>query len=188
MASNGQILNYNRRKKHKYLMILICLILFVSIGFAMLSGKFDIKGSPTVIDSIWDVHFDNLNEIDGSVEALEKAIIDPSELNINYVVNLDKPGDYYEFTVDVVNDGTIDAKLMGLPVISGISDDQDKYINYSIVHTDGTPIVLGESLKVGESINYTVRVEFDSNIVGDSDLPKTDQSINLIVTMEYDQD
>lgn len=185
MTSKKQIF---RNKKNRSLLVLIILFLLITVGFALLSTTINISGSSTVINAIWDVHFDNIVEVPGSVEASEHAIIDSSGLNIDYTISLNQPGDYYEFTVDVVNDGNIDAKLSKLPDVIGVNEEQDVYVNHSIIHTDGTPIVVGEKIKAGESTNFKVRVEFDSNISKDSELPKNNQVMNLGITIDYEQD
>ena len=168
-------------------MALVLVLMGITIGFALLSATLNINGISRVEDSTWDVHFDNLIVNDNSVTPTVDAYITDDDLNINYTVMLDKPGDFYEFTVDVVNEGTIDAVLNALPTITGISEDQDVYVNYTITHTDGSDIVVGEDLRVNESENFTVRVEFDESITSDSQLPKTDQTLELSIEMVYGQ-
>ena len=176
-----------KRKKYVGILLLIVLLLTITVGFALLSTTFNISGESKINGSEWDVHFANLVPKTGSVTPDTAAYITDDELNINYAITLDKPGDFYEFTVDVVNTGTIDAKLKELPVIEGVSAQQDAYVNYTFTHTDGSEILVGEEIKVGESENFKVRVEFDSSITEDSQLPKTDQSMDLNVTMVYEQ-
>lgn len=176
-----------KRKKYRGIILLVVLLLAITVGFALLSATFNINGETRINDSVWDVHFDNLVTKTGSVTPDTAAYITDDELNINYAITLDKPGDYYEFTVDVVNEGTIDAKLQALPTVEGVTPAQDAYVNYTFTHTDGSEILVGEEIKVGESENFTVRVEFDSSITDDSQLPKTDQSMDLDVTMVYIQ-
>lgn len=180
---------YKDKKIKKYigLILLVLLLMGVTIGFALLSTTLNINGISQIEASKWDIHFDNLEPSSDSVTPDVEAYITDDGLNINYTVTLDKPGDFYEFTVDVVNEGTIDAQLSALPTITGISTEQDVYVNYTITHTDGSDIVVGEDLRVGESENFTVRVEFDESITNDNQLPKTDQTLDLDVEMIYGQ-
>ena len=187
MSEQRQEINNMRRKKGIGILILAIVLLFITIGFALLTSSFNIKGTSTVVNSVWDIHFDNLVPTPGSVTPDVEATIDSDGLIINYTVTLDKPGDFYEFTVDVVNEGTIDAKLAELPEVTGVSAEQDVYVNYSFTHTDGSEIEVGEVIKSGESENFTVRVEFDDNITDDSQLPKSNQTMNLDVEMNYQQ-
>ncbi len=187
MNNKEQEIRNIKKKKYVGILLLVVLLLTITVGFALLSSTFNINGETKINDSVWDIHFDNLLVSSGSVTPDTAATITPDELNINYAITLDKPGDFYEFTVDVVNEGTIDAKLDSLPIVEGVSSEQDVYVNYTFTHTDGSEILVGEELKVGESENFKVRVEFDSSITDDSQLPKTDQSMDLSVTMVYSQ-
>ena len=187
MSEKEQEIDNIKKKKYRGILLLIVLLLAITVGFALLSSTLHITGETRINDSTWDVHFDNLVSSPGSVTPDVEAYITDDGLNINYTITLDKPGDFYEFTVDVVNEGTIDAKLKELPEVSGVSDEQDDYVNYTFTHTDGSEILVGEEIKVGDSENFKVRVEYDSSITDDSQLPKTDQSMDLEVTMVYEQ-
>jgi len=187
MPSKKQIRKDRLNRKKRNIIILVILVLAISIGFALLSSTYFINGTSTIRNSEWDVHFDNLVETDGSVAPDTEAKIEDDGLNISYTVTLDKPGDFYEFTVDVVNEGTIDAKLKTLPTITGVNTEQDVYTNYTFTHTDGSSIEVGEKIKVGEATNFKVRVEYDSSITDDSQLPKNDQTLELEVEMIYEQ-
>ena len=187
MDDKKQEINDIKRKKYKGVLLLVVLLMAITVGFALLSTTFNINGETRINDSEWDVHFANLVPKTGSVTPDTAAYITDDELNINYAITLDKPGDFYEFTVDVVNAGTIDAKLKALPTVEGVTPEQDAYVNYTFTHTNGSDILVGEEIKAGESENFKVRVEFDSSITDDSQLPKTDQSMDLSVTMVYEQ-
>ena len=164
---------------------LIIAVVSLGVAFAAFSSTLTINGNATVTAANWDVHFENLSVSSGSVTA-SAPTIESNKLNITYSMALDKPGDFYEFTVDVKNAGAIDAKLSALPTLSGVSDAQDVYVNYTFTHTDGTAIAVGETLAAGASKNFKVRVEFDRNI-NNNQLPTTAQQLNLAVSMNYEQ-
>lgn len=175
-------------KKSISILVLLVVILAITIGFAIMSGTLNIVGTSSIYHSTWDVHFAHLVPTQGSVTPDVAASIDETDdLSISYTVTLNKPGEYYEFTVDVVNGGNIDAELIELPTVTGVSAEQDVYVNYSFTHTDGTPIQVGEDLNAGSSRNFTVRVEFDNNVTEDSQLPKTLQTLDLDVVLNYQQ-
>ncbi len=176
-----------KNKKRFSVLILLLLLAVVTVGYALLSSTLTINGTSQITNSSWDVHFENVSITDGSVTATEDPTIDTStKLNISYEVSLPKPGDFYEFTVDVKNAGTVAAKLSALPTVSGVSDAQDVYTNYTFTHTDETPIVVGETLAPGASKNFTVRVEYDKNINA-SQLPTSLQNMTLTVGLSYEQ-
>ncbi len=175
----------NKKKKYLSIVILLLLLVGVTVGYATLSSNLTISGTSSIGVPDWDVHFENLSVTSGSVSA-SAPVVSSDKLNITYSMALDKPGDFYEFTVDVKNAGTIDAKLSALPTLSGVSSAQDAYVNYTFTHTDGSAIAAGETLAAGASKNFKVRVEYDRNI-NSSQLPTTAQELNLAVSMNYEQ-
>ena len=175
-----------KTKRRLSVIVLLLLLMSVTIGYSALSSSLNITGTSTINSAKWDVHFENISISTGSVTATEEPTIDSSKLNITYKVNLNIPGDFYEFTVDVKNAGSVDAKLSALPTISGVSSTQDVYTNYTFTHTDGTPIAVDETIAAGASKNFKVRVEFDANIDA-SQLPTSAQPLNLTVGMNYVQ-
>ncbi len=173
-------------KKYLSVVILLLLLVGITVGYAVLSSNLSISGTSTINKPTWDVHFENLSTTSGSVTATTAPSISANGLTITYAVALAKPGDFYEFTVDVKNAGTVAAKLSALPTVSGVSSAQDVYTNYTFTHTDNTAITAGETLAAGASKNFKVRVEFDRNVTA-SQLPSAAQTLNLSVAMTYEQ-
>ena len=96
-------------KNKKYTLFLIVL-LCISIGYAVLNTTLNINGKSSISKNTWDVHFDNVVVNSGSVEAIKIPTIE-NYTTLDFEAKLNLPGDYYEFTVDVVNNGTIDAMI-----------------------------------------------------------------------------
>ena len=90
------------------IILLAISIVIMSIGFATRSQVLQINGN-TVIgeEPKWDVHFDNLQVLPGSVVGdlvkTPAAITNTNSTIINYDIRLPEKGDKYTFTVDVVN-------------------------------------------------------------------------------------
>lgn len=81
---------------------LLVLVIGISIGYAALSATLNINGSSTIGKASWDVHFANIIETAGGVTATKAATITSGNATeVTYDVTLAKPGDYYEFEVDV---------------------------------------------------------------------------------------
>ena len=175
-----------KTKRRLSVIVLLLLLMSVTIGYSALSSSLNITGTSKISNAKWDVHFANISITNGSVTATTAPTIDASGLNITYSVDLSTPGDFYEFTVDVTNAGSVDAKLNALPTVTGVSDAQDVYTNYTFTHTDGTAIAAGETIAAGTSKNFKVRVEFDSNITSEQ-LPTSVQNMTLTVGMNYVQ-
>ena len=168
-------------------LILLLLLLGVTIGYSILSDTLNINGTSKIKNATWKVHFTSVSEgATGSVAPVSAPAIASDELNVNYEVNLDKPGDFYQFTATVTNDGSVDAKLSSAPVLSGVSTAQDVYLNHTFTHTDGTAVTAGETLTAGSSVTYIVKIEFDRNITKDQ-LPTAEQNLSLNVKMDWEQ-
>lgn len=178
-----------QKKSKTYLIVVTILILIVgiSIGYAALSATLNISGRTAIKKAAWNIHFTNLNVKEGSVSEISPTVISDSKTDISYSVNLAKPGDYYEFTVDVVNAGSIPAKVAAEPTLSGLTDAQKQYITYTVTYDDGTAIAEGDRLGADHTKTVKVRVEFKKDIAADK-LPTSDQDLNLTFAMNFVQE
>ena len=174
--------------KKVVLSLLALLLLTITVGYAALSTTLNINGTSKINNATWDVHFANLTVTEGSVSATKAATIDSGKTAIDYNVELIKPGDFYEFTVDVTNTGTIDAKLGEAPILSGVSAEQDVYTNYTVTYIDDTAIHANDKLAAGATKKLKVRVEFDRENITNSQLPTEAQTLDLTFAMNYVQD
>ena len=185
-----------RKRKNNLYILLIILITGLSLGYAFLSQELTINGTGKVTASSWDVYFDslipNLNNVSLSQEDVAATIDQTTLTDIDYSVTLQKPGDFYEFTVDVVNDGTMDA-MVGL-VINNYEDSPIStynplpvYLKYSATYSDGMPIEAYHILTGnGGTETYKVRLEYRTDISA-NDLPATTQTLHFTFGVEYVQ-
>ncbi len=172
-----------KHKKSYYFIILLLVVVGLSVGNALLQTTLTINGTSKIKDNTWDIHFANLQVTDGSVAIGTgdvAATIQSSNTDITYTVTLNTPGDFYEFTVDAVNAGSVDgmvesvtSKLNNQPITS-----LPNYLNYSVTYEAGDDIELNHLLKAGDSETYKVRIEFKKDI-SSSDLPTSVQTITL---------
>ena len=172
-------------KKKKY--IILFLLLFISMGFAYLSTNLNITGVSLIKGNSWDVHFENVKVNKQSV-ALSTGDSAPAisvdGLTINFEVTLNEPGDFYKFTADIVNEGTIDAMVDSLNV-EGLSS-YSSFIGYRVTYDYGREINQYDILRAGETKHIIVYVEYKEDIDKD-DLKATDSEINFNVTLNYKQ-
>lgn len=191
------------------LIIILLLLLFsVSVGTIVIStvskydGKFNIFGGYPGSDSdsdsdsgsdktsdiekvTWDVHFENVSVNKKSVQAIIPAKLNAKKTSVNFEVYLEKPGDFYEFSVDIVNSGKMDAKVTAKPVLSGVPDEYKEYFKYTVKYSDGTAIKKDDELNAGKRKIIVVRVEFDKeNGVG---LVTDAKTFNLGFSVDYVQ-
>lgn len=179
----------DKMKKSKNIVfaaIILLLLVAITIGYAGLSTTLSINGNTSISKIEWDIHFENIQETDGSVTATTPAIItDDKQTVINYAVNFSMPGDFYEFTVDVVNAGTLDAVITDV-VKAGLNADTEKYLNYEVTYLNGNAIAKNQELRAGQKGTYKVRVEFDDS--SSENLPAEGvPSLNLTFAVTYSQ-
>ena len=167
--------------------VLVILLLSISLGYALLTTNLNIVGTTVVKDNKWDIYFDNVQVKSGSVTA-STPVIDTAKTTVSYSVTLNLPGDYFEFTVDAKNAGTIDgmisavsSKLNGTEITT-----LPNYLEYSVTYSDGIAIQNNHLLEAGKTETYKVRVGYKKDITKD-DLPSTEQTLNLTFSVTYVQ-
>ena len=173
-------------------LLLLAFVLLISIGYAILSSTINITGSSTIADIDWNIHFANIQVTSGSVPigtGDSAATINPSTLaDVSYTVTLDKPGDFYEFTVDVVNSGSIDGMVES--VVSKMNNVEisalPNYLEYSVTYSDGKTIASSHLLAAGTTETYRVRVGYRKSL-DESDLPGTDDHLSFQFSVNYVQ-
>ena len=168
--------------------VLAIAILIMSVGFAAYSQTLNINGTATVKSANWKVHFVDTTyaESTGSVQATSKTITDT---DVTYTVTLTKPGDFYEFSINVENAGTINAKLQSI-TMSALTAAQAKYLTYKLTYdgTDYTATTTGLSNALNASASKTVKVRLDYVQPEQSeDLPATDATVTLTASLDYVQ-
>ncbi len=177
------------------------LLLALGIGYAVLSSNLIINGSSKIKNSTWDIHFENISPKSGSVTigtGDQGATINPvDDTEVTYVVTLDKPGDFYEFEVDAVNDGSVDGMVDTITSTYKIGDGEREpvvitdsslpnYLSYSVTYSDGRPILQNHELKANTRETYKVRVEFKRDI-SNNQLPVDDRTIIFNFAVDYKQ-
>ena len=167
--------------------VIILLILFISIGFAYLSTNLNIIGITNVKGNTWDIHFENVQVLH-SVEGNPTPTIDTAKTTVNYTANLNLPGDYFEFTVDVVNAGSLDAMIED--IVTKINDTDisnlPDYLDFFITYADGTELENNQILEASKTETIKIKVEFIYDI-DNQELPSTDSSFNFKTTVKYTQ-
>lgn len=158
-------------------------ILFISVGFAYLSSQLNIIGNATLSASSWDVHFENLVVTAGS--ATTPTITGTNNTAVDYVVDLDFPGDFLEFRVDAVNEGSIDTMIKSV-TNTGLTETQKKYLEYSVTYANLSNVKEKDSLAHDTTETYIVRVKYRDDITAE-DLPKVDEAVSLRFEVEFEQ-
>ena len=174
----------SRKTLYIILGILLLSVCSLTIVYAALNAVLRISGNSEIVASTWDIHLENPEVKSGSVSSNSPSISGTS--SVGFSVALNKPGDFYEFTVDVVNDGTIDAMIDSVVKTPNLTEAQAKYIKYEITYENGESINTNQTLKKGTSTPIKVRVEYRKDLVA-SDLPSGATELNLKLILIYVQ-
>lgn len=170
------------------ILVLAVAVLTMSVGFAAYSTTLSINGTANVSAANWDVAFDKSTFTETStIKASTKNI---TGTNVTYTVALAKPGDYYEFTIDVKNLGTFNANLTDV-TLTALTEEQSKYLTHTLSY-DGTnysSTANGLSVPLAAKTGVktvTVRVAYVAPEDA-ADLPATDVELSLTASLTYKQ-
>ncbi len=174
-------IRYSRKR------IFLCLFLFLvllglGIGFAYVTTKLSIEGVATVKDAKWNIHFANFSAMTGSVSPTTEPSVGTDTITFSAKVN--EPGEFYGFTVDVVNEGTINAELADFSVTPDFSTIE--YIDSTITYNNGDSIQTGDLLLANKSKKIKVLLKYKDGI-DESLYPTEDQSYSVTLTIRYQQ-
>ena len=130
-----------RIDKDNIKIILILLVVCLGIGYSYLNTELNINGTANINSANWSVYWNNVQVTEGSVSA-PTPTIDSDKTTVSYTITLEKPGDYYEFTVDAVNAGTIDAMIETIDSkLNGVTmEEVPAYLDYGISYADNIPL------------------------------------------------
>lgn len=165
--------------KNRKKLLAIALLAFISIGYAVLTSNLNINGVFSFERNSWDIYFDNIQVDQSSIEAITAPTINSTKDTINYSLKFKKPGDFYAFTVDVINDGSVDAMISLLTN----SLENENWLEYIITYSDTTPVGEKDLLPAYSKDTFKVIVRFKTNIEI-NDLPDS-KNLNLSISLDY---
>lgn len=162
--------------------IVMVSILTLTMAYAALSVTLNIAGSARVSSADWDIYLGNQKINDGSVA---NSTLSVSGVEADFSATFDMPGDYYEFTIDVINGGDIDAIITGVNK-SSLTAEQAKLFNYTIEYENGNAINVNQRLDRGSSLRLLVKVEYKRDI-NNADLPSSQITVDFSFDLELSQ-
>ena len=115
-------------KKNLLLGVLVIGILSMTIAFAIFTTRLTLDGNANIAATRWNIHFDNWQKVSiptvtvgGNTQTNNAQSPAVNQLTMqdnsnvtkvsNVNITLNEPGDIAKYTFDIVNDGTLDAKL-----------------------------------------------------------------------------
>ena len=186
---------FEGKKKIKYIAIVFVVILMMTLGYSMLKETLNINGSNKIKKNSWIIYFDNVDIASDSVKnddtIYDARITNTEKNNIQFSANLKNPGDFYEFTVYTVNDGSIDASVSSLEK-SVLTEEQSRYLDFDVTYDDGTEIKRCDILYHKNSTDGPNKrlvkavVKFKDDLPLDQ-YPTTPISLSLFFKINYEQ-
>ena len=176
-------MRFNPRRSFMIMFLLLFIFSF-GIGYALIATNLSIDGTVDLDNSKWDIHFDNIQVASGSVSADTPTIT--NDTTISFSALLDNPGNYYEFTVDVVNDGTMNAEIDSIAILPVLTAEQQEFFDYTVTYVNGASIEEGDLLLADsfKTIKITARYKENTDI---SLYPTADQTFDFSVSLHYVQ-
>ena len=175
------------RSKRKVIMFgLMAAVLFTSVAYAVLQTTLSITGTVTKKGGSWNIYFANVSTptLTGKAE-MAKPSLNGSNTDLTFSTTLYQPADQAVFTVDVVNDGSLDAVLSSEPILDGLNAAEAEDIIYTVVYADtGKALAQNDSLKAKETKTLKVTIQYDSEA---TTLSSTDKALNFGLTLIYSQ-
>lgn len=194
----------NNTVKNVILAILAVGLIGMTIAYAALTQKLTIDSTAAVNASTWDVHFANLSDA-STVGNPAPTVTDPT-LSAQSISGLDvaftKPGESVTYTFDIVNAGTIPARLNSIKINakdSGITCTDAEgsktsanatlvcnNLSFSVTHADDSAFTVGEVLGV-EDNNKTQAAKLVVTFDG-TEVPSSKVTVDgLDAVLEYIQ-
>ena len=176
-------MKYNKR--NKILLVILLLVVITTIGYAFLTTSLNIVGTSKIKNARWDVHFENIVVKDGSVTPTKAATIE-NDTTVSFNVNFKQPGEFYEFTVDVVNNGSMDAMIGTITKEPVLTPVQEKYLTYEVKYNGVTDLHEKDSLPVGDrkTLKIFLKIRTDLN---KEDLPQEINDLSINYQIDYVQ-
>ena len=179
------------KERTKALVIVVMLIVVagLTVAFASLSSALNIKGTAYLDAAKWGIKFQNLSEPEkiGTASVTGTAKIEETKsAEINGInVDLSTPGDKVVYTVDLVNEGTINAKIDKIEK-TALASEQQKYLTFKVTDKDYNEVSEGDILSSGETKKLIITIEFIKDLTKE-DLPTNTSTISLSYKLNFVQ-
>ena len=161
----------DRKKRNTIIGVLCCLLVFMGIGYAILSQTLNISGTANMQGN-WSVKITNMKLLEanktGRAENVSNTFTDTTA---SFEANLWMPGDSIEYEVTVENQGNIDAVLKDIIQTKTNKDKNLKFSN-SLIGT--------EVLTSGSKMSFTMKVEIPEEAETLPEVKESKYEIQLI--------
>ena len=178
-----------RRTKALVIVVLLIVVAGLTIAFAALSSSLNIKGTAYLDAAKWGIKFENLSEAytvgtattTGTPKIEESKSAEITGIN----VSLSTPGDQVVYDVDLVNEGTINAKIDKIEKAT-LTEEQQKYLTFKVTDASNIELKEGDILSAGESKWLRITIGFKEDL-SKEDLPTNVSTISLSYKLNFVQ-
>ena len=178
-----------RREKALVIVVLLVVIAGLTVAFAALSSSLNINGTAYLDAAKWGIRFENLSSptrvgkatTTGTAKIEETKSAEITDMNVSLMV----PGDKIVYTVNLVNKGTINAKIDNIEKTQ-LTSEQQRYLTFKVTDLNGYEIKQGDILEKGETKKITITIEFIKDLTKE-DLPKQTSTISLSYKLNFVQ-
>ncbi len=171
-----------RTNKRRIIVYALAIALAVTtVAYAVVQTTLNVSGTIIKKGAALDIYFANLKtpSFSGNGKSTSATL---SSTNIEFTIELSEPLDSVTYYFDVVNSGTINAKLDSI-TYSGVTTASNKNIGTTFTYSDGTEIKEGDFLAAGVTRNLKLKIEYkDVNYIY-----STDNKFTIKVTLVYMQ-
>ena len=177
------------RTKALVIVVLLIVVAGLTVAFASLSSVLNINGSAYLNAAKWGIKFESLSEpvkvgtatTTGTAKIEETKSAEITGIN----VGLSVPGDKVVYTVDLVNEGTINAKIDKIEKTE-LTEEQQRYLTFKVTDKDYNEISEGDILSKGETKRLIITIEFIKDLTKE-DLPTSTSTISLSYKLNFVQ-
>ncbi len=132
--------------------LLILVVIFL-LGLLTIKFIYHIKHENKDTSYIWNINFTNLKVSEGS----KNGTINFDNNSIDLDVTLEKETEFYEFTIDIENTGTLDAEITNVDINV---ENKDNILDYQVTYTNGLSVDKGDILGSERTKTLKIRVEY----------------------------
>ena len=150
------------KKTKKTMMLIILILLLVGVGYASLRVNLTIDGTSTIKNNNFSIKFANIVTKEGSVTPTKAATIGSDNMSVSFDVTFENPGQFYGFSVDVINQGALEAAVENFSKTT-LTEEQQKYLTYEVKYSDGTDIHARDIFGINETKTINVLLSYKEN-------------------------
>ena len=179
---------FNRKRKSTYKIFFLVLV-GMTVGFAAINTTLQLIGTLNIAKTTWNIHWENPTKTGGVTATTDVHLKQNDNTTVEYSVNLANQGDYYEFTVDAKNEGTIDAMITGIEnkvYENNVEIQKPDYLDFIVTYSNGMAIDFDQKLSAGNSETYKVKVMYKTGLTADQ-LPTSNRNLKFTFKVTYMQ-